>query len=40
VSAEQRGESLARQRMVVDDQDPGGHTWLLSAGDLLPTRGR
>ena len=37
---EQRGEGLAGQRMVVDDEDPGGHCCLLSAANLLPTRGK
>ena len=40
VRAEQRGQRLAGQRVVVDDEDAGGHWFLLSAATLLPTRGK
>src|SRR5207253_5453194 len=39
VGTEERRERLAGQRVVVDDQDPGSHSWPLSAGTHLPTRG-
>src|SRR5581483_7827957 len=37
VGAQERRERLAREGMVVDDEDPAGHSYPLSAASLLPT---
>src|SRR5262249_1156146 len=39
VLREQRGEGLARERVIVDEQDPFSHPSSSSAGARLPMRG-